>query len=368
MPHVILFVDDEPEVLELLRCSFPAEDGCEALTASGGEEALRVLAERPIDLLVTDQRMPGMTGVELIAAARRRLPDLCAILLTGYTHPREIVDAINRGEVYRYLVKPWRGADLDQAVRQALEQVELKRERARLHALVESLEEFVQVVSHEIRTPLTSIAGALDLLLNGIAGALEGKQERYVRMARDSSEALNALLDDLLDVARLAEGKLRMELAPTELDALVRAAADRYQAAAAERGQELHVELPDERVGVLADAARLGQVLSNLLTNAVKFAPTNGVIRVRVFRSDSLPGLVGLSVWNSGEGIPEGDLERIFERFERSERTRRVRGTGLGLWICRGIVEAHGGRMWAESAPGEGARFVAVIPDDPDLT
>src|SRR5512133_3955291 len=103
MPHVILFVDDEPEVLGLLRRTFPPQDGYEALTAGGAEEALKILSEREVELLVTDQRMPGMSGVELVSEARRKRPDLCAILLTAYTDPRELVEAINRGEVYRYL-------------------------------------------------------------------------------------------------------------------------------------------------------------------------------------------------------------------------------------------------------------------------
>ena len=151
MPHVILFVDDEPEVLGLLRRTFPPQDGYEALTAGGAEEALRVLSEREVDLLVTDQRMPGITGVELIAEARRRKPDLCAILLTAYTEPRDIVDAINRGEVYRYLVKPWESADLRQTVVRALEQVQLKRDHARLLGEAERRLQALQVAAEVAR-------------------------------------------------------------------------------------------------------------------------------------------------------------------------------------------------------------------------
>ena len=645
MPHVILFVDDEPEVLALLKRTFPSQDGYEAVTASSADEALEVLSRRDIDLLVTDQRMPRKTGVELISEAHRKHPDLCAILLTAYTEPKEIVDAINRGEVYRYVVKPWESADLRQTVIRALEQVELKRERARLladaerrlialqaaaeiardasvaeshaklleqvverlprivpcdvaaallvlsgsapvllirpvarlndaallqvkeHALAahaehagarvaestlqirvlgaagredafasrltvplqvdgqtagvvllesakpeaftdgdarvldvfvnelgaalrafgrkheselqrlervvecmadgllfaqtgsdevlanpaarrmlgaplegplpvkwlkealgfypfdlvrglapdpsgrafvqeevhlldrtlssivspvaeadgrlagvaialrdvteqkrleERKEEFVQVVSHELRTPLTSITGALDLVLSGLAGDLEAKQARYLRMARESTEKLNGMVDDLLDLARLAKGKLKMSPEVTSLDELVRATVERYQPAAAERGQEVAVETPPAPVRLVADPSRVGQVLSNLLTNSVKFAPENSVIRVRLFRSSAIPGMIGLSVWNAGESIPEPDLERIFEKFEqaRTDKNRRVRGTGLGLAICRGIVEAHGGAIWAES-PGDGVRFVVVLPEEP---
>jgi signal transduction histidine kinase/DNA-binding response OmpR family regulator len=231
--------------------------------------------------------------------------------------------------------------------------------------LDERKEEFVQVVSHELRTPLTAVTGALDLLLGGLAGELQQKQLRYLKMARESTERLNALVDELLDLARLAKGKMSMEAEVTYLDELVRATAERYQPAAAEKGQQLSADVPRDPVRVVADPTRIGQVVSNLLTNAVKFTPDNGVIRLRLFTSPALPGQVGFSVWNNGDAIPEPDLERIFEKFERTERSRRVRGTGLGLAISRGIVEAHGGSIWAESAPGQGVTFVVVLPMEP---
>src|SRR5688500_696385 len=101
--HTVLFVDDEPDVVELLRGTFSVLQGYETLTAGSGKEALQILASRPVDLLVTDQRMPGMTGIELVAKARETQPDLCAILLTAYTDPRDLVAAINQAAVYRYL-------------------------------------------------------------------------------------------------------------------------------------------------------------------------------------------------------------------------------------------------------------------------
>jgi len=147
LAHHILFVDDEPDVLAILRKTFPEADGYVTWTASGGEEALAILEARPVDLLVTDQRMPNITGIELAARARRLRPDLTVILLTAYTDPREILDAINKGEVYRYLVKPWDTTDLRQAVVRALEQLDLKRERARLYAEMERRLAALQVAS-----------------------------------------------------------------------------------------------------------------------------------------------------------------------------------------------------------------------------
>ena len=174
MPHVILFVDDEPDVLELLRRTFASDERYEVLTAPGGAQALDHLGARRVDLLVTDQRMPGMTGVELIEAARRIDPELCAILLTAYADPHDLVDAINRGQVWRYLVKPWETADLKATVLRALEQVELRRERARLLAESERRLDALQAASEIARD-----VGAAE----SHARVLERVVERFPRLA-----------------------------------------------------------------------------------------------------------------------------------------------------------------------------------------
>jgi signal transduction histidine kinase/GGDEF domain-containing protein len=649
MANVILFVDDEDVILDLLREQFPPERGYTPMAASSAEEALAVLRERPVDLLVTDQRLPGMQGVELAARARALHPGVGIIVLTAYTEPRDVVDAINVGHVLRYVVKPWRPAELREAVDAALERVALRRERAhlaeeldrrlralqvaadiardvgvapapealvlrlvarlpdlvpcdsaaalvvppdaaaalvldpgdggdgalleleeealaawtarggrplraaglrvvrasarepgpgsgaprsrltvpletegrlaglvllrshdeegfgegdarvldllanelgesvralaaklseerrRIERVVECLadgllfadakteavianpaarrmlqapdgqeltvrwlkealhfypfdlvrgvaagagapalvaeelrigeralssivspvtdgdgrlagvavalrdvtegrrleeqrQEFVQVMSHELRTPLTAITGALQLLLDGHAGEVPAAQRRFLGMARTAADRINALADDLLDVARAERGKLEIRHEVVYLDELVRTAVDHWSAAAAEKGLDLSLALPEAPLRVLADPMRLQQVLANLLTNSVKFTPAGGQIRVALFRSPAVEGWTGLTVWNSGEHIPPEDLERIFEKFEQSrgDSNRRVRGTGLGLAICRGIAEAHGGRIWAESAPGQGVRFVMVLPPQPE--
>lgn len=227
-------------------------------------------------------------------------------------------------------------------------------------------DEFVGIVSHELRTPLTSITGALDLVLNHITGELNDKQKRFLEMARESTDKLNVLVDDLLDLAKLEKGRMKMSFELAHLDELVRAAAEKYGPALVERGLSLTLDVPAEGVRLLADPARVTQVLNNLLTNAVKFAPAGGLVKVAVGQSTAAPGFAALSVWNSGPTIPEASLERIFDRFEqaRTDANRAVPGTGLGLSICRSILQAHGGRIWAEP-DATGARFVAVFPEEP---
>ncbi|MFZ5471694.1 MAG: response regulator, partial [Myxococcota bacterium] len=232
--------------------------------------------------------------------------------------------------------------------------------------LEERKEEFVSMISHELRTPLTSISGALDLVLNHLAGDINEKQQRFLDMAKESTEKLNAIVDDLLDLSKLAKGRMRMNFELTRLDEVVSRAIERYGPALQEKRIEVKSDLPASSIRVLADPNRLGQVLNNLLTNAVKFTPEGGAVRAELRECPTTPGYATVTFWNSGEPIAEVDLERIFDRFEqaRTTRTRAVQGTGLGLAICRSIVEAHGGKIWAEPV-ANGARFVVVLPIEP---
>jgi DNA-binding response OmpR family regulator len=232
--------------------------------------------------------------------------------------------------------------------------------------LEERKEEFVSIVSHELRTPLTSISGALDLVLNFLAGDINEKQARYLHMAKESTDMLNSIVDDLLDLTKLAKGKMRMSFELISLDELLGKAVEKYGPAFTDKRIRVSTVLPPSPLRSLADPHRLNQVLNNLLTNAVKYTDEDGEVQVALGAPDGVPGYSVLSMWNSGQPIAEQDLERIFDKFEqaRSARTRTSRGTGLGLAISRSIVRAHGGHIWAEAMENS-ARFVAVLPVEP---
>src|SRR6476619_1609807 len=220
--------------------------------------------------------------------------------------------------------------------------------------------EFAQVMSHELRTPLTSIAGALDIVLSGYAGPLSDRQLRYVDMARQAATRMNQLVDQMLDLARAQAGSITVSAARVQLDRLAREVIDRYRNAAATKQLTIVLGASAEDIAILGDPERLGQVLGNLLTNAIRFAPSGGVIDVQVFGPSLSEDVVGVSVYNSGEPIAPEDHERIFEPFSAS--SRRVGGTALGLSISRTIIEAHGGRIWVESEPAGGTKFVFTLP------
>jgi signal transduction histidine kinase len=230
----------------------------------------------------------------------------------------------------------------------------------RLHDLDRLKDDFVASVSHELRTPLTSIRGYLELLREGEAGELTEEQHQFVSIVERNSDRLLRLVGDLLFVAQVEAGKITLEPEPTDVEELVRQAVDTARPAATERGIELDLDL--DGLGVLvADRARLAQVLDNLISNALKFTPPGGHVGVRTSRRADV---VVIEVSDDGMGISEEDQSQLFQRFFRtaSASEQSIQGTGLGLSIVKAIVEAHDGVITVESVAGEGTIFRVELP------
>ena len=221
-------------------------------------------------------------------------------------------------------------------------------------------EEFVATVSHELRTPLTSLAGFLDIVLDEDAGPLTDDQQRFLGIARRSTERLTRLVGDLLFVARADAGRLELDLADVDLAALLTECGEEVRALAQYRALELAVEV-DAPLRVYGDAARLSQLVHNLLGNAIKFTPEGGRVTLRGAPDG---GDAVIDVMDTGSGISEDDQERIFERFFRTNAAtaQAVSGTGLGLSIAKAIAEAHGGTIDVESEEGAGTTFRIRLP------
>lgn len=226
-------------------------------------------------------------------------------------------------------------------------------------------DEFVGVISHELRTPLTSIRGALGLMAGGAVGTLPPKAQRMADVALNSCQRLVRLVNDILDVEKLSAGKLELDLESLSVDELMDAALEEMRAMAQQAGVTLTANHTD--AVVLADRDRMAQTLTNLLSNAVKFSREGGVVTVSAGPAPAEvggDGFVLFTVTDQGSGIPADKLETIFDRFAQVDAsdTRAKTGTGLGLPICRGIVEQHGGRIWATSKPGSGSTLSFTVP------
>ncbi len=277
-------------------------------------------------------------------------------LRSGAQQSGEIVVGTVRPRNFAVTAAPVRAAGAWGAVLVLHEITEQRRlERVR--------QDFVANVSHEFRTPLTAIQGFAETLLNG---ALDdpAHRRRFVEIIREHAARLARLTDDLLELSRIEAGELKLELQTVSVQRLVESCVETVRLKAAAKQLAIHLSLPEHLAPMHGDAGRLQQVLQNLLDNAVQYTPPGGRIDISAQARD---GQIILSVHDTGIGIPQADQSRIFERFYRVDaaRSRQAGGTGLGLSIARHIVEAHGGRIWLESAVGQGSNFHFSIPAVP---
>ena len=216
--------------------------------------------------------------------------------------------------------------------------------------------EFVSTVSHELRTPLTSIRGSLSLIASGVLGQLQPRGQKLVSIALSNSERLVRLINDILDIDKIESGKLEFHDEAVNLGQLVLRAADDNHAFAEQYDARLETHVPDAPVLVWGDPDRLLQVLTNLISNAVKFTPAGSAVTVRVEQRD---GWARVEVRDRGPGVPEAFRFRIFQRFAQADSgdTRQQGGTGLGLSISKAIIDRHGGRIGFEDHEGGGTVF-----------
>ncbi len=245
------------------------------------------------------------------------------------------------------------------AARQYVAQRELVQAQQALRESERMKDEFLSVVGHELRTPLTSIRGSLGLLEAGVLGELPEDAMNMVSVAVVNTDRLVRLIGDILDIERMAAGGLLLEPVPVDAAELVSQSMQVLQASADEAGVTLRADVA--AISVMADADRIVQVLVNLLGNAVKFSTRGSTVTVTVERKNRC---VIFSVSDTGRGIPADRLEGIFERFRQVDASdaREKGGTGLGLPIARGIVDRHGGRIWAESSEGAGSTLRFTLP------
>lgn len=227
--------------------------------------------------------------------------------------------------------------------------------------------EFISTASHEMRTPVASIEGYLGLALNPQTATIDARAQQYLAAAHTASKHLGELFKDLLDVTKLDDGRLKPKLVPVEMGATVRKISDEYAGAVGQKGLRYSFGAEDggrqvdQLIYAAVDESFLHEVLDNLIGNAIKYTPEGGAVWVNV-RGDGDKVLI--NVTDSGIGISADDLGHIFQKFYRvdNSQTRQIGGTGLGLYLVKSRVEAMGGRVWAESAFGDGSTFYVSLP------
>jgi signal transduction histidine kinase len=239
---------------------------------------------------------------------------------------------------------------------------ELQRLYGELETASRHKSDFLATMSHELRTPLNAIIGFSEVLHEQISGELNEDQVAEVDEVLAASEHLLLLVNDVLDLAKIEAGSMELELSEVAIPELLHAAVSMHSERAARHGVELTLTTEPEEITIAADRRRVRQIVFNLVSNAVKFTPRDGRIDISARRDD---GQVEIAVADTGPGIAREELETIFEEFKQATDGKRTEGTGLGLPLSRKLVELHGGRLWVESAPGQGSTFRFTLPVGP---
>jgi signal transduction histidine kinase len=217
---------------------------------------------------------------------------------------------------------------------------------------------FISVVSHELKTPVTLIKGYVSTLRREDASWDRRIVQDSLEVIEEEADRLTGLIDNLLDASRLQAGALSINQSDVALDQLAKRIAQRFRTQS--NIHTIVIDFPDKFPVILADEDRISQVLSNLLSNAIKYSPGGGEINVR---GQVLPEQVVICVSDEGPGIAPGDIPHVFDRFYRAlDTSRTTKGAGLGLYLAKAVVEAHGGRIWVDPKPGDGARVCFSLP------
>lgn len=362
----ILAVDDASDSLVLLD-KLLKRQGFAVVGASSGKECLsKSISEHP-DLVILDVAMPEMNGFETLKHLRENeiTRDIPVIMLTADSKDAKSIEEGFALGADEYLTKPIEQDELIARVRSILRAVKAERELAQLKL------DFQSMLVHDLRSPLSAIIGVLELETSGELNKNPAEMKEFLRSALETSQKMLSLINDILDVAKLEAGKIQLNKQPNVFNAVVASAVARLKVLAREKGVVLTIEEDRNLPACEFDSGKIDQVVTNLVSNAIKFTPKGGSVTVRTctkrFDDDAL-GLKGdyvvLDVEDTGAGIPPEEVPLIFDRYRQANNasTYKSMGTGLGLTIVKRVTEAHNGKVFVESTLGKGTKFTVVIP------
>ncbi len=367
--YSILYVDDEESNLRIFKDIFRRKFN--VYTALSAKEGISILEEHRIDLVLSDQRMPDMTGVEFLKYALERYPHSNRILITGFSDEDAMERAINQAHVFQYIRKPWDEDMLERIIEDALRIYELEQQNIQhQESLKQALEkaeesdrlktEFLHNLSHEIRTPLNAIIGFSDFLEDDDLDS--GTRKEYVNIIKKSGDQLLHMIELIIEISRLETSQVMVYEKEVNLNWILDKLYQQFEKLAKEKNIEfkVHKPLPDSEAMVITDEDKVNKILHHLLENAFKFTPSGKIEFGYEIKDDVLE----LFVKDTGMGIHPDSTEAIFKSF--SQENKKIvsdsGGLGLGLSIAKGYVELMQGDIIVESEEGKGATFIVTLP------
>lgn len=369
----ILIVDDDESIRKtltfiLLDRNFDVE------TAENGENALKKVGVQFFNIAIVDYGLPDTDGVRLGKNIKRISIETEVIILTGMASLESAISAVKEN-IYDYLTKPVNPDKLIGVINSALEKQrlilenkmlfwELKMSNKKLERLNKFKDGVISMISHDLRSPISSLKGFNYSLLGGYCGELTEEQKKVIEIEDETINTMMELINNLLDMRQIEAGELKMKKEPVDMvktiEPVIRILAPQIN----EKKLDVNVNCEENLPLVDMDAGRISQVVRNLLQNAIKFTPKEGRVEINLTKTENQQ--IELQVKDTGKGIQKEFLDTIFEVFYTEDDSSKVRektGRGLGLAICKEIMRAHAGLIWAESEGlGFGSTFTVVLP------
>ena len=352
----VLYIDDEDNNLKSFRATLRKD--FKIFTAIDAEEGLRIAKEEEVHVVIADQRMPGLTGTEFFEQMVKINPDPIRILLTGYSDIASVIDAINKGEVYRFIDKPWNIEQIKNSIKNAADiyfmRRELKEKTVKLQKLHSEMNQFVYSLSHELRGPLMSISGISKLAKLEIndQNALE-----YFEMIDTATGKLDDFIYKMLDFYRST--KIDHKITEVNFQDIVQQQMSAYREKFDLTHFHVDVQVKQEYV-FFSDEAKIRVILNNLFSNAVQFQKDHGGQKWISLTAEVVEDTAVITLEDNGIGIEDRYKEEVFNLFSRA--TQKNVGTGLGLYMVKETVEQMGGKIHLESKVQEGTTVMVTLP------
>lgn len=384
----LLIIDDEVDITKALERQFRRKYNVFATTDAA--KALKIMETKKIQVVLSDQRMPGMTGVDFFTRIKDKYPDALKLILTGYSDIEAVIGAINEGQVFRYVKKPWNPHELESIIREAFEKYELITNNRKLMTSLQeanqNLEEKVRVrtqelekvnsrlselnieknryigmVAHDLRNPIGVAASFSDLLITGFDAIPKTDQLEYLGLINSSCSFSLNLIKDFLDTSKIEAGIFDLNLTDQDYLKFTKDNIIQNEFIAHNKSQEIILQSDMENIIARFDTNKIQQVLNNLISNAIKYSLPHTKIVIEI--SEKATEII-TKVSDQGQGIPEEEISKIFNPFQTTsvKSTANEKSTGLGLAIVKKIIEAHQGWLKVESEVGKGSSFYFSIP------
>jgi len=354
----ILVVDDEPANIFLLE-GLLSELGYQVHTAMSGQEALQVLEKHLPDAILLDVMMPEMSGMEVLEVLQQKdeTREIPILMVTAKAGPEDVEEALKKG-AQDYIKKPINEIELLARLRTALR---IKHQADTLRNMLRSKEEFIRIVAHDLRTPLSTISGFAEMILMNFSGDEPQSEEikNYLQIIVETTNNISEYFNKLLTWANLGSRGIELSTEEIPVSRLLNTTALMFRKKAEEKHQTIQVNIKNEFV-LSADITFMSQVLNNLVGNAVKFTPDGGTVILQAMEED---GKRHIAVRDTGVGMEQVNPEEFFrEEFHKSTRgTRGEKGSGVGLRICKMILDAHGFGITFRSEKGKGTEFIISV-------